>query len=69
MFFTEVPKINNRAKMKLMEEHIGMLSETRSTDFHFTVTPRLRYLPDHARVSWIRTAYLACGCRESCHRA
>lgn len=59
MFLTEVPKINNPADLERMEEHMRTLSDTRSTDFHFTVTPQLRYFPDRARVSWIRTAYLA----------
>lgn len=53
------PKINNPADLERMEEHMRVLSETRSTDFRFTVTPQLRYFADHARVSWIRTAYLA----------
>lgn len=35
------------------------LHQTRSTDFRFTITPRVRYSPDRARVSWIRSAYLA----------
>ena len=59
MFLMEVPEINNPADLERMEEHRRMLSETRSTDFRFTVTPRLRYFADRARVSWIRTAYLA----------
>jgi hypothetical protein len=33
-----VPQINNPADMELMEEHMHMLSETRSTDFRLTVT-------------------------------
>lgn len=59
MFFMEVPKINDPANVKHMEERMRMLSETRNTNFRFTVTPRLRYFPDRARVSWIRAAYLA----------
>jgi HNH endonuclease len=59
LFLMEVPKINNPADLERMEAHMRMLSETRSTDFRFTVTPQLRYFPDRARVSWIRTAYLA----------
>jgi len=59
MFLMGLPKINNPAGLVRMEEHMRMLSETRSTDFRFTVTPRLKYFPDRARVSWIRTAYLA----------
>jgi hypothetical protein len=59
MFLMGVPKINNPANVERMEKHMSMLSETRSTDFRFTVTPQLRYFPDRARVSWIRTAYLA----------
>lgn len=59
MFLMGVPKINNPADLERMEEHMRMLSETRSTDFRFTVTPQLRYFADRARVSWIRTAYLA----------
>jgi hypothetical protein len=59
MFLVGVPKINNPADLERMEEHMRMLSETQSTDFRFTVTPQLRYFPDRARVSWIRTAYLA----------
>jgi hypothetical protein len=59
MLFISVPRMNNQADMARMEEHMRMLSETRSTDFRFTVEPRLRYFPDRARVSWIRTAYLA----------
>jgi hypothetical protein len=42
-----------------MEEHMRMLGETPSADFRFTVQPQLRYSPDRARVSWIRTSYLA----------
>ena len=57
MFLVEVPKINNPADLERMEAHMRTLSETRSTDFRFTVTPRLRYFADRARVSWIRTAY------------
>jgi HNH endonuclease len=59
MFLVGVPEINNPADLDRMDEHMRMLSETRSTDFRFTFTPRLRYFPDRARVSWIRTAYLA----------
>ena len=59
MFFMEVPQINNPANVERMEEHMRMLSDTRSTDFRFTVTPQLRLFPDRAQVSWIRTAYLA----------
>jgi hypothetical protein len=59
MLLIGVPQINNPADMDLMEQHMRMLSETRNTDFSFTVTTRLRYFPDRARVSWIRTAYLA----------
>lgn len=35
------------------------LSETQSAGLSFTVTPQLRYFPDRAMISWIRTAYLA----------
>jgi len=59
MLLMGVPKINNPADMDLMEQYMRMLSETRSTDFSFTATPQLRYFPDRARISWIRTAYLA----------
>jgi hypothetical protein len=59
MLLIGVPQINNPADMALMEQHMRMLSETRSTDFSFTFTPQLRYLPDRARMSWIRSAYLA----------
>ena len=54
MLLTFPDKITNPA----MADHMHMLAETRSTDFRFTVESRLRYFPDHARVSWIRTAYL-----------
>jgi HNH endonuclease len=59
MLLMGVPSINNPANLERMEEHMRLLSETRSTDFRFTVTPELRHHPDRARVSWIRTAYLA----------
>jgi hypothetical protein len=59
LFLVDVPEINNPAELERMEEHMRMLSETRNSDFGFTVTPQLRYFPDRARVSWIRTAYLA----------
>jgi hypothetical protein len=36
------------------------LSEARSTDYCLDVAaPKLRYVPDRARVSWVRSAYLA----------
>jgi HNH endonuclease len=59
MLFIGVPEINNPADVELTDEHMRMLSETRSKDFRFAVSPRVKYLPDRARVSWIRTAYLA----------
>jgi hypothetical protein len=59
MLLISVPQINNPADLDLMEQHMRALSQTGSTDFRFTVTPRLRYFPDRARVSWVRTAYLA----------
>lgn len=59
MLFEFVPdKITNPADMERMVDHMRMLGETRGTDFRFTVEPRLRYFPERARVSWIRTAYL-----------
>jgi hypothetical protein len=57
--FFGIPKINNPTDIQRMEEHMRMLSEAWTTDFGITVTPQLRYSPDRARVSWIRTAYLA----------
>jgi len=59
MLFTFPKEINDPAAVERMVEHMRMLAETQSTDFAFTVEPRLRYSPDRARVSWIRTAYLA----------
>ena len=59
MLLISVPQINNPADLDLMEQQMRSLSQTGSTDFRFTVTPRLRYFPDRARISWIRTAYLA----------
>lgn len=59
LYLMGVPEINNPVDMERMEQHMRTLSETRNTDFRFTVTPRLKYSPDRARVSWIRTAYLA----------
>ena len=59
MLFTVIPQINNPAAVELAIEHMRVLSETRSTDFRFTVTPQVRYHPDRARLAWIRAAYLA----------
>jgi HNH endonuclease len=59
MLLIVVPQINNPADLELLEQHMHTLSGAGSTDFRFTVTPRLRYFPDRARVSWIRAAYLA----------
>ncbi len=59
MFLVGVPKINNPADMDLLDKHMRTLAGTRSSDFRFTVSPQLRYRHDRARVSWIRTAYLA----------
>lgn len=59
MFLVGIPHINNPADMDRMDEHLRMLSETRTPDVRFKATPQLRYSPDRARVSWIRAAYLA----------
>jgi hypothetical protein len=59
MLLTGIPKINNPADTSFIEGHMRSLSETRCTDFSFTIEPHVRYSPDRARVSWIRTAYLA----------
>jgi HNH endonuclease len=59
MIFTAVPQINNPADLNRAETHMRELSATRSTDFRIEITPQARYSPDHARVSWVRTGYLA----------
>jgi hypothetical protein len=59
VYFTEVPRINNPAQLERMKEHMHELSEAGSVDFRFAATPSLKYFPDRARVSWVRTAYLA----------
>lgn len=59
LLFIEIPKINNPASTELMEQRMRELSKTPDAEFTITATPRLRYHPDHARVSWIRTGYLA----------
>jgi len=59
MLFTVIPQINNPAAVELTIEHMRVLSETRTTDFRFTVTPQVTYHPDRARLAWIRAAYLA----------
>jgi hypothetical protein len=59
MLFLGVPGINKPGDAERMEEYIRKLSASRSTDFRITNTPQARYSPDHARVSWARTGYLA----------
>ena len=59
MLFFGVPKINSPADVDRMEEHMRELSTTRSTDFRIAITPQATYSPDHARISWVRTGYLA----------
>jgi hypothetical protein len=59
MLFLGVPGINNPADVARMEEHMRELSASRSTDFRIAITPQVTYSPDLARVSWVRTGYLA----------
>lgn len=59
MLFFAVPDMNKPADAERMEEHMRELSTTRSTDFGIAITPRAKYSPDHARISWVRTGYLA----------
>ena len=59
MIFTVVPQINNPADLDRVEAHMRELSATRSTDFRIEITPQARYSPGHARISWVRTGYLA----------
>jgi hypothetical protein len=42
-----------------METHMRELSSTRNADFRISITPRATYSLDHARISWVRTGYLA----------
>jgi hypothetical protein len=58
MLFVEIPNRSDPEEVRRMNQ----LAERRETpsDFDgFTIVPRLRYNPDRARISWIRTAYLA----------
>ncbi len=59
MLFLGVPGINKPGDAERMEEYMRELSASRSTDFRITITPQARYSHDHARVSWVRTGYLA----------
>jgi len=59
MLFIAVPQINNPADLDRAEAHWRELSATWSTDFRIEITPQARYSPDHARISWVRTGYLA----------
>jgi hypothetical protein len=59
LLFIEIPKINNPASTELMEQRMRELGKTPGAEYTITAVPRLRYHPDQARVSWIRTGYLA----------
>jgi hypothetical protein len=59
MIFTAVPQINNPADLDRGEAPMRELSATRSTDLRIEITPQGRYSSDHARISWVRTGYLA----------
>lgn len=59
MLFLAVPEINSPGTLDRLEQHMRELSAKGSTDFRIEVTPQARYSPDHARVSWVRTGYLA----------
>lgn len=58
--FAGIPQMNHSVEAQRLEDHMRTLSEAGITDKSFTVSlPRITYSPNHARVSWIRTAYLA----------
>jgi hypothetical protein len=59
IIFTPVPGMNNPAELSRLEAHMRELSGTPGTDYRIGITPREAYSPDHARISWVRTGYLA----------
>jgi HNH endonuclease len=59
MILMGVQRINNPANIKRAEEHLLAIGQSNAEQCRFTVTPHIRYSPDRARVSWVRTAYLA----------
>jgi hypothetical protein len=60
IIFSAVSGMNNPAELDRLEAHMRELSGRRSTDYRIGITPRAKYSPDHARISWVRTGYLAC---------
>lgn len=54
-----LPQHTNPAHMARFVEHMMSMVRLRRGDFQFTLTPVRKYSPGHARVSRIRTAYLA----------
>ncbi|MFI6993902.1 HNH endonuclease [Nonomuraea wenchangensis] len=57
-YLTGDPRISNPSDKERLESHMEMLGESGETGFKVTISARMKYDPDRARVSWMRTGYL-----------
>ncbi len=57
MLLVGVPQINNPAEVDRLERAMSATASAGS-DFRINVTPNVRFSPDRARVSWVRSAYV-----------